>query len=151
MFRKLGGIVLITSLLIGCDNFDTNKTNLSAFTKLDSLSFQKELIQLGEDLFFDSRLSIDNSISCASCHLPELAFSDGKKVSKGVHQRKGKRNTPTLWNIDNQPHFMWDGGIKSLEMQALVPLQDTNEMGGELTSLFPKLANIKEYEHSAQK
>jgi len=89
-------------------------------------------IQLGQKLFFDKRLSSNNQISCAHCHLPEKAFTDGKKVSTGVMNRKSLRNAPSLLNSGFLPHLTWDGGIPTLEMQMLVPLQDTNEMNNHL-------------------
>ena len=136
--------ILLLPLLIQC----TDKSTVVEyqFEPLDSIAFNTGLIDLGEKLFFDPRLSLNNTISCASCHLPGLAFTDGKKKSIGIHQRVGKRNAPSLWNVKNQVEMMWDGGVKSLEHQAIVPLQDTNEMGGTILDLFPKLTDIKLYD-----
>ncbi|WP_107038148.1 cytochrome-c peroxidase [Brumimicrobium mesophilum] len=139
--------LLLFPLLIQCNS--KQSVEVYKFEPLDSISFNSTLIQLGEKLFFDSRLSLDNSISCATCHNPSLAFSDGLLVSRGIHQRSGKRNTPSLWNVKNQDKFMWDGGVKSLELQAIVPLQDTNEMGGLITNLFPKLSDVDFYDSLA--
>lgn len=136
--------ILVFPFLFQC----TGKSSIEnyQFETLDSLQFNSTLIELGEKLFFDPRLSFDNSISCATCHKPELAFSDGEKTSIGIHQRSGKRNTPSIWNVKNQDRFMWDGGVKTLELQAIVPLQDSNEMGGLITDLFPKLSKVKLYD-----
>ncbi|RYM32032.1 c-type cytochrome [Brumimicrobium glaciale] len=140
--------LIVLPLLIQCNNKSTVENY--QFEPLDSLTFNTTLINLGEKLFFDSRLSLNNTISCATCHHPKLAFTDGKKTSVGIHQRSGKRNSPTLWNVKNQDKFMWDGGVKTLEMQAIVPLQDTNEMGGLITDLFPKLSNVPLYDSLAK-
>ena len=88
----------------------------------------KAKIELGRKLFFDKRLSGDNTISCVSCHDPKLAFSDGKKLSEGVEGRLGFRNTPTLLNVVDAKSFMFDAEIKTLEEQAIVPIQDHAEM-----------------------
>jgi cytochrome c peroxidase len=87
-----------------------------------------EKIEAGRRLFFDRRLSRDNSISCSSCHDPERAFSDGRPVAAGVFNRTGKRNSPALINRAYGRLFFWDGRITSLEEQVLKPIQDPNEM-----------------------
>lgn len=126
------------------------KGEIDLFEPLQDTEEEKILKRLGERLFFDTRLSIDNSISCATCHIPALAFTDGKKISLGVHGRKGRRNSPTLFNVVNQDKFMWDGGVKTLELQALVPLQDTNEMSSMVSDLIPELAAIPYYDSIAR-
>jgi len=141
------GIVFFT-ILIQCTSKKT--VEVYEFESLDSVAFNAILIELGEKLFFDTRLSFDNSVSCATCHNPNLAFSDGQITSIGIHQRSGKRNTPSIWNAKNQDKFMWDGGVKSLELQAIVPLQDSNEMGGLITDLFPKLSDVFIYDSLAK-
>lgn len=102
-------------------------------------------IKLGRQLFFDRRLSLDNTVACASCHHPRKAFTDGRKNAAGIKGRKTMRNTPTLLNVKNQPHFMLDAGVHTLEMQALVPLRDTAEMGSNIKELIHKLRGIDEY------
>ena len=140
-------LILISSFLLPqCAEKDED---INSFVPLEKKK-EKELLEiLGEKLFFDTRLSIDNSISCASCHIPALAFTDGKRVSSGVHGRKGKRNSPSLFNVVHQDKFMWDGGVKTLELQALVPLQDTNEMSSMISDLIPELAAIPYYDSIA--
>jgi cytochrome c peroxidase len=87
-----------------------------------------EKIEQGRRLFFDRRLSRDNSISCSSCHDPERAFSDGRPVAIGVFGRKGRRNSPALINRGYGRSFFWDGRIATLEEQVLKPIEDSNEM-----------------------
>jgi cytochrome c peroxidase len=86
-------------------------------------------IELGKTLFFDKRLSADGSISCASCHQPELAFTDGKALAEGVDKRKGTRNTPTILNAAFNTSRFWDGRRPSLETQALDPFINPREHG----------------------
>jgi cytochrome c peroxidase len=85
--------------------------------------------ELGRRLFFDTRLSSDKKTSCASCHVPSSAFTDGQPMAKGAHGSSGKRNTPSLQNLLWMPYFMMEGGVPSLEMQVLSPTQDSAEMG----------------------
>jgi cytochrome c peroxidase len=84
---------------------------------------------LGKSLFFDKRLSKDGSISCASCHQPSLAFSDGKSLTHGIEHRTGTRNTPSLINAAYNTSQFWDGRRDSLESQALDPLLNAREHG----------------------
>lgn len=90
-------------------------------------------IELGQRLFFDRRLSRDQSIACASCHDPERAYSDGRAIAVGVFGRKGRRNAPALINRGYGRLFFWDGRAGSLEEQVLQPIQDPKEMDLRLT------------------
>jgi cytochrome c peroxidase len=85
-------------------------------------------IEQGRRLFLDRRLSRDGSVSCASCHDPARAFTDGRDVAVGVFQRRGRRNVPALVNRGYGRLFFWDGRARSLEEQVLMPIQDPNEM-----------------------
>jgi cytochrome c peroxidase len=87
-----------------------------------------ERVELGRRLFFDRRLSRDGSIACSSCHDPERAFSDGRRIAVGVFGRAGRRNAPALINRGYGRSFFWDGRVATLEEQVLKPIQDTNEM-----------------------
>ena len=100
---------------------------------------------LGERLFHDPILSIDSSISCASCHKIEYGLADHLSVSPGVEGRLGKRNSPSLWNVGYQPYFMREGGVPTLEMQALVPIQEHAEMDFNLVLLAQRLNQNTEY------
>jgi cytochrome c peroxidase len=84
-------------------------------------------VRLGEALFFDTRLSANGRISCATCHRPERAFTDGRPLAKGM--AVGKRNAPTLLNAAFGRFFFWDGRADSLWAQALQPLENPGEAG----------------------
>ena len=99
-----------------------------------------ETIALGRKLFYDARLSVDNTVSCATCHNPTLAFSDGKQVAEGVRQQKGKRNAPSLLNAVFREGFFWDGRSPSLEAQAEEPVKNPLEMAHTLEGVEQKLA-----------
>lgn len=85
-------------------------------------------VQLGKQLFFDPILSLDQSVSCASCHKPEFAFADNKAFSLGVNNRIGTRNTPSVMNMASRPYFFHDGRAPSLESQAVMPIENPLEM-----------------------
>ncbi len=103
-------------------------------------------IELGRKLFFDQRLSADLTISCASCHKPEFAFSDGgNAVSTGVGGRRGTRNTPTLTNVGFRQGLFWEGRSTRLELQAVGPLTARIEMDMQPEVLAQRLEAIPEY------
>ena len=87
-----------------------------------------ERVEQGRELFFDTRLSRDRTIACASCHDPERAFSDGRPLAIGVFNRVGRRSAPALVNRGYGRAFFWDGRAATLEEQVLQPIQDPNEM-----------------------
>ena len=105
-----------------------------------------EKVELGRQLFFDKRLSADASVSCASCHDPERAFTDGKRVAEGIGGRVGSRNSPTLLNAMFNSGQFWDGRVESLEAQAKLPLINPDEMGDQsFEQVIAKLKAIPEY------
>ena len=109
----------------------------------------KEKLALGKRLFFDTRLSLDSTISCASCHLPEYAFSDTLALSKGVGGASGTRNAPSLLNVAYEKLFNKDGGVIKLDIFALVPIEDHNEMGISVLALSRRLADDTELQKAS--
>jgi cytochrome c peroxidase len=85
-------------------------------------------VRLGEALFFDPNLSACGAIACASCHSPELGFSDGQEISDGCGGATGRRNSNTVYNTAYASHMFWDGRVQTLEEQALGPVVDGAEM-----------------------
>lgn len=123
---------------------------ISTIILVGFLSFKKEdkpkkltKEQLGEMLFFDTILSEDYSISCASCHKPEFAFADTVAFSTGVHGRKGTRNTPSAMNVASREALFWDGRAQTLEEQALGPIENPVEMNLTVTEAIQRLNNSK--------
>ena len=102
-------------------------------------------IALGRRLFYDTRLSKDDSLACASCHKPEDDFSDGSNISKGVAGVLGIRNAPTILNTAYQPLQFWDGRALSLEQQAASPIADPLEMNQPHEVFLSKLAKDSTY------
>ncbi|MDG1148011.1 MAG: cytochrome c peroxidase [Crocinitomicaceae bacterium] len=146
----LGGIVLIPFFLYQFKQLKKcNIKQVPIISTADSIVSGK--ISLGRLLFFDKRLSVNNEISCASCHLPELAFTDGRKVSVGVLGRTTQRNSPTLLNAKALPTVMFDAHLPTLEQQVIVPIQEHVEMDMNMLDLIEKLKGIDVYNKSAKK
>lgn len=100
---------------------------------------------LGKKLFYDPVMSNDSTISCASCHHAAKAFSDTVAFSPGVAGRPGTRNAPTLTNIGYHPYFTREGGVPTLEMQVLVPIQEHNEFDFNILLIAERLLRDTSY------
>jgi cytochrome c peroxidase len=105
----------------------------------------KHIIELGKALFFDPRLSGSGQISCASCHQPELSWTDGKEKSIGHGGTLNKRNSPTIQNVWFYSKLFWDGRARDLEDQAFAPVNSESEMHGDMRELPFKLRRVKGY------
>jgi cytochrome c peroxidase len=102
-------------------------------------------VTLGKALFFDRRLSRDGTVSCASCHFPDRAFSDTIALSLGVEGRVGMRNSPPLTNLAWHPSFFRDGGVPTLEQQVIAPIHDPVEMDHDIQVAASFLADEEPY------
>lgn len=101
--------------------------------------------RLGKLLFFDPRLSGDNDLACAGCHLPGKAWEDGRRTAQGTRGKAVDRHTPTLWNVAWGRTFFWDGRARSLEEQAKFPIQAPKEMNQPLPELVAELRSVPGY------
>ncbi|MCS7025692.1 MAG: cytochrome-c peroxidase [Bryobacteraceae bacterium] len=101
--------------------------------------------ELGRLLYFDTRLSKDNTVSCATCHNPKFAFTDGQPVSTGIRGQKGGRSAPTVINRAYSLAQFWDGRAPTLEEQAKGPIQNPIEMGETHDNVVQKLKAIPGY------
>jgi cytochrome c peroxidase len=112
--------------------------------------------RLGRWLFYDTRLSSDRSLSCATCHRPEFAFSEQRPVAIGIGDQVGRRKTQSLINLaartelpgtvrDPGTTFFWDGRATSLEAQVLMPIEDSREMGMSHPAMVTRLSEISGY------
>jgi cytochrome c peroxidase len=104
-----------------------------------------EGVSLGSQLFFDRRLSADNSQSCAACHHPREAFVENRRFSRGIGGEMGTRNAMPLENLAWKKEFFWDGRAASLREQVLQPIQNPIEMHESLDYLVKKLSNDTNY------
>lgn len=112
--------------------------------------------RLGRWLFYDTRLSSDASVSCATCHRPEYAFSEPTATATGIGGQRGRRKTQSIINLaartvlpgtdhDPGPTFFWDGRATSLEQQVLAPIADPREMGMTHEAMRLRLSGVAGY------
>ena len=107
---------------------------------------RQETFELGKKLFHDGLLSRDNSISCASCHISQNAFTHhGHDVSHGIDDQLGIRNSSTLFNLAWSSSFFWDGGVKQLDLTPMVPIHNPVEMDETMENIVKKLQSHKDY------
>jgi len=102
-------------------------------------------IALGQKLFFDPRMSGDGNMSCATCHNPGMGWSDGLPTARGVKSSILGRASPTVFNTAYNSIQMWDGRKKSLEDQAMGPMQANVEMNMDIGKLFQWIGNSEGY------
>ncbi len=105
----------------------------------------QHIIELGKILFFDIRLSSSGKISCATCHQPELNWTDGKEKSIGHEGAVTKRNSPTIQNSWFYNRLFWDGRARDLQDQAFAPINSETEMHSEMHEVMRKLSKITSY------
>ena len=130
-FIVFGGIIF---LLVTASSFIDNKP---VTTKA----------QLGELLFNENILSLDSSVSCASCHKPEFGFADTVAFSYGINYKLTSRNTPSVLNMKFRDKLFWDGRAASLEEQSLMPIANPDEMGLPITEAVKRLNKNSYYKN----
>lgn len=106
----------------------------------------EETVALGRRLYYDPLLSLDGTISCASCHAPQFSFSDSRPVSLGVGGKQGTRHAPTVINSAYSTLQFWDGRAPSLEEQAKGPMANPVEMAHSLDGVVQRLAAERTYQ-----
>ncbi|MBK7763682.1 MAG: c-type cytochrome [Bacteroidetes bacterium] len=111
----------------------------------DGNEYTKARWELGKRLFYDQIMSKQNTISCGSCHHAQNAFSDTVALSIGDNNLVGKSNAPTLTNIAYHPYFTRAGGVPTLEMHILVPIQEHDEFNTNILDIVEKLKQDQSY------
>src|SRR4029079_11730351 len=111
----------------------------------DGNPYSEEKAALGRDLFFDPRLSGSGAIACASCHDPDLAWTDGRTVAFGHARQETERNSPQIMNVGFGTHQFWDGRAHNLEEQAIAPIVADNEMHADMDSAVGNISKVPEY------
>ncbi|HLR37638.1 MAG TPA: cytochrome c peroxidase [Chitinophagaceae bacterium] len=127
--------------------FDSNAYNENAFTPGQKFYTTREKIKLGKRLFSDPHLSGTGMRSCASCHIPDKAFTDGLSTNTNIHSGKSlPRNTPTLLNVALQSNFFYDMRVLTLEGQAHDVLTNPDEMDGSMEDIIAYLSQDSTYQ-----
>ncbi len=156
MRNRATNIVVLVLLLCSCSRNSDSDIPVSAdlpeipdyfpeFEYPEGNEPSEARLALGKRLFFDPVLSVDSSLSCASCHKPELAFADDVAISPGVKGRLGTRNAPSLGNVAYHPYYTREGGVPTLEMQILVPIQEHAEFDFNIVDISDRLMKNAEY------
>lgn len=162
MNKKTPLLLLVLSFLISCGNDDDCNTtmttgdlssipyNPTSYDLVNPVGFPSMLIptdnpltvdgiELGRHLFYDPILSADSTLSCSSCHLPSLSFTDNNKFSEGIDGIAGTRSSMSLINIGYvEKGLFWDGRVNTLEEQALLPVEDPIELHNTWTAVVAK-------------
>jgi cytochrome c peroxidase len=110
-----------------------------------------EKVELGKKLYFDARLSLDGTVSCATCHNPSLGFADGRSRAIGIYGQEFRRSAPTLINRLFSMVQFWDGRAKTLEEQVPQPIQNEQEMRNTKENLERTLRATTEYREEFQR
>jgi cytochrome c peroxidase len=118
---------------------------LPPFTFPANNPYSAAKVELGRYLYFDRRLSADESVSCASCHDPKFAFTDGAATSTGIRSQKGNRSAPTILNRAYSLGQFWDGRAATLEDQAKGPMANPIEMGNTHDAIVTRLKTVAGY------
>lgn len=123
----------------------------AAFVPADN-RLTPERVELGRKLYFDTRLSRDGTVSCATCHDVTRGFTDQRKVSEGINGQLGKRNAPTTLNVALLQTLFWDGRSPTLDHQARMPILNPVEMGmPDEAAALKAISDVSEYREAFQK
>lgn len=148
--------IVTTSLAISCKKknpeisklwgfYTPNYFPASVYT-FDNNTQTYQKFELGRALFYDTLLSSNNTVSCASCHASTHAFAGhNTALSAGVNGLLGTRNAPAIFNMAWSPYFMWDGGINNIEVMPIAPLTNHVEMNESLTNIVFKVGQSERY------
>ena len=153
----LATIAAVSCLAIGLDATGKDKKGSELPLGLKAMKIPADnpqtaaKIELGKQLYFDKRLSVDNTVSCASCHDPNKGWSNGEKFATGVRGQMGGRSAPTIINSGYVHLQFWDGRAEALEGQALGPIANPIEMDLPIEKAVEKIAAIPGYKKQFKK
>jgi cytochrome c peroxidase len=149
---RVAGMILAPAILLSISfaddqGFDYKKQPLGLMPIIwpSDNPYSAQKAYLGRLLYFDTRLSADGTVSCGTCHVPKLAFTDGRAVSIGIKGLKGSRNAPSVLNRAFSLAQFWDGRALTLESQVLGPMVNPVEMGNTHMATVKTLKAITGY------
>lgn len=146
MIFAIGFLALLAWRSGGFDGFKKPSNFPEPVYDLAENSVTEEGFILGRKLFYEPRLSRNNTVSCGTCHIQSFAFTHhGHDVSHGIDDRLGTRNTPPIMNLAWSKAFFWDGGVFHLDLQPLVPITSEAEMDERLSIVLEKLKHNPDY------
>ncbi|HEV3144600.1 MAG TPA: cytochrome c peroxidase, partial [Gemmataceae bacterium] len=149
---RMAGLILAPAILASISfaadqGFDYKKQPLGLMPIIwpPDNPYSAQKAYLGRLLYFDTRLSADGTVSCGTCHKPNLAFTDGLAVATGIKGQKGTRSSPTVLNRAYSLAQFWDGRALTLEAQVLGPMANPIEMGNSHTAVVKTLKAVAGY------
>ena len=150
--KKLIFCFFVTGILSGCadEGLQDRAISFKQPHYFPNITFPEEneptqlRFELGRKLFYEKQLSKNEDVSCASCHRLPAAFTDGRTVSS-FHENEFARNAPTLANLAWSPYFMSEGGVPTLELQALGPIHEKHELALSMEEVIARLKNKSNY------
>lgn len=150
--KKLIFCFFVTGILSGCadEGLQDRAISFKQPNYFPSITFPEGneptqlRFELGRKLFYEKQLSKNEDVSCASCHRLPAAFTDGRTVSS-FHENEFARNAPTLANLAWSPYFMSEGGVPTLELQALGPIHEKHELALSMEEVIARLKNKSNY------
>jgi cytochrome c peroxidase len=146
LLAKLLVITLLSALLTHGQQYGSAPSWDKGMMKVPASNpLNASKVALGKRLFFDTRLSVDEWLSCSSCHDPAHAFSETRRLSVGVLGQRGKRHAPTLLGRGLGDSQFWDGRAATLEEQVLQPIVSPDEMGTTVESVLQRLNHDPAY------
>jgi len=151
LLASAGLLLLITrgGWLLAGEGFLFNGSLPAVTVPVDNLQTDAK-IKLGRQLYFDKRLSADNTVSCATCHVPETGWANHAATDTGIKGQVGGRNSGSIINAAYMKVQFWDGRAATLEEQAVGPIQNPIEMGETLENVVKKLNAIPGYKAQFQ-
>jgi cytochrome c peroxidase len=161
MKKKAFWMVLLcyTLLMLACKKEGAIKAAVSTFLgfqkpanfpavvyKLENNKMTEAGFILGRSLFYEPRLSRNNTVSCGSCHIQSSGFTQhGHDVSHGIDDKLGSRNSPPIMNLAWNQTFFWDGGVFDLDLQPVNPITNPVEMDEKIDNVIAKLKLLPKY------
>lgn len=140
-----GGLGLVCAVVAYSADDAQSPLGLKPLKPVKSNPQTPEKVELGKQLYFDKRLSSDNTVSCASCHDPAKGWSNGEATAEGVGGQRGGRSAPTILNSAYHRFQFWDGRAATLEDQALGPIANPIEMNLPIEEAVKRIAAIDGY------
>lgn len=161
IMKKINLLLLVTVFLFSCSqssdlaNYEPVPFELELPSNFPEIAYNLENnpltqagFELGKDLFYEGKLSLNNSIPCAFCHEQAFAFTHhGHNLSHGVNGGIGFRNAQPIQNLAFQNSFMWDGSSSHLDLQPIIPITSELEMGETLSNVISKLQEEPYYQN----
>ncbi|MBL4671271.1 MAG: c-type cytochrome [Arenicella sp.] len=144
--KVITGTITAVWLIVGLNIQSAYAENPEKVGDLLSAADTEAKLTLGRMLFSDMNLSVDGSVSCATCHDPEYSYTSSQAIPAGAGGHIGNRRPPSLLDVASKPALFWDGRMRGLERQALYPMIALNEMGNSIKAVEAYVSSNPDYQ-----